>query len=56
MGLLSLVSMSHSEMLLYRGKCESDYDDKAKYEKIEDNVNRINDLARLKTTFIYLFL
>ena len=55
MGLLSLVSMSHSEMLLYRGKCDSDYDDKAKYEKIEDNVNRINDLARLKTTFIYLF-
>ena len=43
-------------MLLYRGKGESDSDDKAEYEKIEDNVNRINDLARLKTTFIYLFL
>ena len=43
-------------MLLYRGKGESDSDDKVEYEKIEDNVNRINDLARLKTTFIYLFL
>ena len=42
-------------MLLYRGKGESDSDDKTEYEKIEDNVNRINDLARLKTTFIYLF-
>ena len=64
MGLISLFAMSHSEMLLYRGrgegegedKGESDSNDEAEYEKIEDNADPINDLARLKATFIYLFL
>ena len=52
--------MSHSEMLLNKGegedKGESDSKDEAEYEKIEDNTDRINNLARLTTTFIYLFV
>ena len=59
MSLISLVAMSDSEILLSKGegedKGESDSKDEAEYEKIEENAYRINDLARLKITFIYRF-
>ena len=53
MGLISLIAMSQSEMLLYRGKGEgedkgeSDSNDEAEYEKIEDNADPINDFILL---------
>ena len=61
----SYISCCHEslEMLLCEGegegegedKGESDSKDEAEYEKIEENAYRINDLARLKITFIYRF-